>query len=286
MGFAGLQLGKRFSIPTVSSYTTNFTQYAAYYKADFLKQPVWEYLKWFHNENEITLCPSNEARNFILKNGIKNTAIFSRGIDLGQFHPSNRSDRFKREYDLQETFTFLYVGRVSPEKDLDLLNLSYRAMKGRYGDSISLVITGDGPYLEKYRGLFPKDVVFTGFKTGKDIAEIYASADAFVCTSSTETFGNVILEAMASGLPVIGADAGGIKEIIQHGENGLKFTARDYESLELAMEMIFLDESLRSALIAGSIETVERRSWTHVFSELSKVYESVKHEKIKQAISA
>jgi len=112
---------------------------------------------------------------------------------------------------------FLYVGRVSIEKDLDILSESYKVIHEKYGDKVALVITGNGPYLEKCKEIFPKNTTFTGFKKAEKLAQIYAFCDVFVCPSSTETFGNVVLEAMASGIPVIGADAGGVGEIIYQG---------------------------------------------------------------------
>ncbi|MDF2653818.1 MAG: glycosyltransferase family 1 protein [Bacillota bacterium] len=275
MGLTGMRYGLKNNIPTISNYTTNFSQYTDYYGLDFLKQGIWDYMKWFHNQNCLTLCPSAEARKLLEQNDICKTAIFSRGIDSSTFHPSKRNSALRSTLGTGEKTVFLYVGRVSYEKDLDLLIDSYSHMKEKYGSKAVLMITGDGPYLQKLRQLLPGDTVFTGFKTGNELAELYASADIFVCPSSTETFGNVILEAMASGLAVIGADAGGVKEIITHGKNGLKFTARNREELIFCMSELMENIDLRRRLAQGGISHAASQSWKMIIGGLMRIYEKV-----------
>jgi len=275
MGITGLRYGKKYGIPTISNYSTNFSQYTDYYKLDFLKQGIWDYMKWFHNQSNITLCPSNEARNLLLQHGISNTAIFSRGIDSQKFHPIKRSDRLRKKLGIGNKTAFLYVGRVSFEKDLDILCESYKKIRAQYRDGIALIITGEGPYLDRCKDMFPDDVIFTGFKKGNELAELYASSDIFVCPSSTETFGNVVLEAMASGLPVIGADAGGVREIISHRKNGLKFEARNSKDLEQRMIEAIDDGKLRNFLKWNGLEFARNRTWEKIIGGLIDVYVEV-----------
>jgi len=181
---------------------------------------------------------------------------------------------------------FLYVGRVSPEKDLDILIDAYRQVYNKYRDKIVLIITGEGPYLDKCKNNFPKDTIFTGFKKGKELAQIYASSDIFVFPSSTETFGNVVLEAMASGIPVIGADAGGVKNIIDHRINGLKFKARNVNELIGLMVELIEDENLRNTLRTNARDTGLKRSWNKVFSRLMDTYNDILLNKKNGVISA
>lgn len=284
MGVTGLHYGKKYNIPTISNYSTNFSQYTDYYKLDFLKQGIWDYLKWFHNQNNITLCPSCESQKLLDQHGISNTAIFSRGIDSQKFNPSYRSDSLRKRLGVGNKTAFLYVGRVSFEKDMDVLCESYKNLKNKYGSGISLIITGEGPYLDKCRAIFPPDTIFTGFKRGMELSELYASADIFVCPSSTETFGNVALEAMASGLPVIGADAGGLKEIITHRKNGLKFRARNADELAACMTELVEDAELRSRLKANGISFGKDRSWDRIIDGLIDIYNGVRAQ--RSAISA
>ncbi|HWQ78616.1 MAG TPA: glycosyltransferase family 1 protein [Anaerovoracaceae bacterium] len=279
MGLTGLHFGKKNHIPTVSNYSTNFSQYTDYYKLDFLKQGIWDYLRWFHNQNGITLCPSSESRKLLKQNDIGNTAIFSRGIDSVKFNPSLRSESLRKKLGIENKTAFLYVGRVSFEKDLDILSESYKRIKGKYGGRVAMIITGEGPYLDKCRAAFPADTIFTGFKRGTELSELYASSDIFVCPSSTETFGNVILEAMASGLPVIGADAGGLKEIITHKKNGLKFGIRDAEELTELMTELLENPGLRDRLKENGISFAAGRSWDRIIGSLVGIYSEVLAEK-------
>ena len=281
MGITGLHFAKKMGIPSISSYTTNFSQYTDYYKLDFLKQGIWDYLKWFHNQNIITLCPSNESKMLLKQHNINNTVIFSRGIDSQKFHPSFRNKSLRKQYNLDQRIAFLYVGRVSYEKDLDVLSESYRIIKNKYGEKTLLIITGEGPYLEKCRSMFPTDTIFTGFKRGAELSELYASSDVFVCPSSTETFGNVILEAMASGLPVIGADAGGLKEIICHKKNGLKFQPRNAAELASCMEELINDETLRNDLQTNGLDFSQKKTWGKIIGGLVDIYHEIAAEQLR-----
>lgn len=286
MGIAGLNYGKRHGIPTISNYTTNFSQYTDYYKLNFLKQPIWNYMKWFHTQNDITLCPSNAARQLLHRQGIHNTEIFSRGIDFKSFHPRNRNNQLRVELGISDKITFLYVGRVSCEKDLDILSNSYQAIQQIYKDRVAMVITGDGPYLEKCKQMFPDDTIFTGFKKGKELSELYACCDIFVCPSSTETFGNVVLEAMASGLPVIGADAGGVGEIIQHNVTGLKFAERDADNLTKCMAELADDIDLRDYIKTNGREYSMNLSWDKIFDGLVTIYHEILTKKGRRSLGA
>lgn len=279
MGITGLYYGKKNNIPTISNYSTNFSQYTDYYGLDFLKQTIWDYMKWFHNQNNITLCPSNEAQKTLEQHGIGNTAIFSRGIDSHSFNRAYRSDALRRKLGIENKLAFLYVGRVSFEKDLDVLRESYRVIKEEYEDRVALIITGDGPYLDKCRDMFPVDTVFTGFKRGMELSELYASCDIFVCPSSTETFGNVVLEAMASGLAVIGADAGGVGEIIGHRYNGLLFRAKDAGDLYVCMKELIENKLLAEYVKANGVNYGKNRSWERIIGGLVDIYRTVSGER-------
>ncbi|HWT76517.1 MAG TPA: glycosyltransferase family 1 protein [Mobilitalea sp.] len=286
MGLAGLNYGKKHGIPTISNYTTNFSIYADYYNIQFLKQPLWNYFRWFHTQNDITLCPSVAAQKLLLSNGIPNTRLFSRGIDFKSFHPMHRNNELRKQLGITGKTAFLYVGRVSAEKDLDILCKAYQSIHSKYRDQAVMIITGDGPYLEQCRSALPPDTIFTGYLRGKDLSEIYASCDIFVCPSSSETFGNVILEAMASGIPVIGADAGGVGEVIRHGETGLKFSPRDSRDLEKCMSVLLEDYIMRVYLSENGREFSLNRSWDKIFDSLMDIYHEVLDKKGVSTISA
>lgn len=275
MGLAGLTYGKKLGIPTISNYTTNFAQYLKYYNLEIFQNTSWNYMRWFHNQNEITLCPSMETRELLNSQGIPNTGIFSRGVDCENFNEKLRSIKLRNELGINDKIVLLYVGRVAMEKDIDVLLEGYRKISNKYKDKVSLIITGNGPELTRYKNSFPKGTIFTGYKKGRELAEIYASSDIFVFPSPTETFGNVVLEAMASGLPVIAANAGGVKDTVKNRVNGLLFNPGDANQLtNLVIEMIE-DENLKNSLKANAKKTVSERSWTSIFDGLVETYEEV-----------
>lgn len=275
MGTTGLGYGRAHGVPSISNYTTNFSQYADYYKLYLLKPTIWNWMRWFHNQSDLTLCPSRSAQKILESHGITNTGIFSRGIDSKRFHPLLRRTAFRDHFGITGKTAFLYVGRISVEKDLDTLGEAYRIIKQKYGNNVALVITGDGPHMEKCRRAFPDDTVFTGLRTGPELSELYASCDIFVCPSSTETFGNVVLEAMASGLPVIGSNAGGVGELIENGVNGLLFSPGSPASLSRNMEKLMQNPSLAAFLKANGHTFAKNRSWDYIVDGLIGTYHTV-----------
>jgi glycosyltransferase involved in cell wall biosynthesis len=151
MGIVGLIYGKKFKIPTVSNYTTNFAQYLKYYNLDIFNNTSWNYMRWFHNQNEMTLCPSMETKELLRSNGIQNTGIFSRGVDFENFNEKLRSVKLRKQLGIDDKIVLLYVGRVALEKDIHVLKESYIRILNQYKDRVSLIITGNGPELERYK---------------------------------------------------------------------------------------------------------------------------------------
>ena len=168
MGVMGLMYGRKYGIPTISNYTTNLSQYLKYYNLDFLEKHMWNYMRWFHNQNDLTLCPSIETRNFLKSHGIQNIDIFSRGVDAESFSPELRNINLRKHLGVNDKIALLYVGRVALEKDIDILLESYKKVLNKHGDKITLIITGDGPELQNCKRDFPKGTIFTGYKKGKE----------------------------------------------------------------------------------------------------------------------
>lgn len=275
MGLTGMYLAQKFSIPVISNYSTNISQYTGYYKIPFLKQAVWDFMRKFHSKAEVTLCPSNEARSLLEQQGFKNTAVFSRGIDPNLFSPEYRNSELRKQWRAHGKTVLLYVGRVSPEKDLDILIESYNSVYKDFKKQIILVITGDGPLIKKCKNLLPSDTIFTGFKKGAALSQIYASSDIFICPSSTETFGNVVLEAMASGCAVIGCNAGGIGGIIKNRYNGIKFRIRDSKDLAKTIIEMLENKEFSLRLAENGRVSVLNYSWKKVFENLVLICRNV-----------
>jgi glycosyltransferase involved in cell wall biosynthesis len=174
----------------------------------------------------------------------------------------------------EESMLMLYVGRISAEKEIDVLFNAIEILSNQ-NLSVKLAVVGDGPYRQELESRGFSNVTFLGYKTGKELQRIYASSDIFVFPSSSETYGNVILEAMASGLPVVAPYAGGIKENLIHEQNGLAFKTGDAADMAQKIKMVLKDQNLRDRLAVNARKSIERKTWDSIFSELFNCYAAV-----------
>ncbi|SMC37716.1 glycosyltransferase family 4 protein [Papillibacter cinnamivorans] len=275
VGMSGLQAARSLGIPVVMSYHTNFDRYFAFYYARLLDLPYWTYMKWFHSFAAVNLCPSKSTLGELRGRGMGSLDVWSRGVDLLRFSPRLRSGGVRDSLGGRDKFIFLYVGRIAREKGLDVLARALREVHARMGERARFVFTGDGPYLREMTAMDLPNTVFTGFKQGAELAEIYASADAFVFPSGTETLGNVLLEAMASGLPSVCADSGGVTDFAFHMENAYVAGYESASSLARGMLELASNPLLRRRLGEGGLETARSRSWTGVFDSLMLQYRAV-----------
>ena len=224
LGATGLATARLLNKPLISSYHTNLAAYCDHFGFSLLSKPMWLYNRLMHSSCAMTFCPSLSTAAMLRMQGFANLRIWPRGVDATLFRPERRSQQLRRrwlgESELSANKTvLLYVGRVSWEKNLHLLVQAYRSMDHRH---CHLVIVGDGPaYGELQQELVGLPVTFTGYLSGGELATTYASADIFAFPSRTETFGQVVLEAMASGLPVVGLLSEGVCDLVEHGHTGL-----------------------------------------------------------------
>ena len=274
IGLCGLKMAAKTGIPPVASFHTDFPGYLNYYGFGMLEKLSWQFLRWFHNRCAANFTPSKETQKLLKINGIKNVGIWGKGVDADLFNPARHSIKTKTMYVPVDKFSFLYVGRLAPEKSLDVLFKAYRLVKKSHPEA-HLVITGDGPIYGKLVREAPPEVTFTGYKSGLALAEVYASCDAFVFPSSTETYGLVILEALASGLPVLAAYAGGVKENLMHTYNGLACLPGDPEDLAAKMEMLLADRKMHATMARNARQFAEQKSWDSVFEGLLRDYEHI-----------
>jgi glycosyltransferase involved in cell wall biosynthesis len=231
-------------------------------------------MQWFYGQLDIVFVNSEEYRQSWIKRGFDplKLKIFPRGLDTEQFHPRRRDPGFFEKFcGGNGEVRLLYVGRVSKEKDLDLLAEAYRRLRSE-NLPIQLIVVGQGPYSEAFAESLP-EACFTGYLTGDDLAAAYASADIFVFPSTTDTFGNVIIEAQASGIPVVVSDSGGPKELVQNNENGLITRSHDVDDLTDALRRLIVDQGLRERLRANARESVADRSWPSAFAKFWRATE-------------
>jgi glycosyltransferase involved in cell wall biosynthesis len=276
VGLAALGISRILQIPIHGTYHTAFPQYVGSLTGDpGLEDMTRRYMSWFYKQMDTVYAPSLAIARELEALGVAPGAIrvYPRGVDTARFDPAKRNG-FYRPWADADTVKLLYVGRVSREKDLDILAEAYRLMQGAQGgQDIRLVIVGDGPYrTEMERELRGLPAIFTGMLHGEDLAAAYASADLFVFPSTTDTFGNVVLEAQASGLAVIVSDAGGPMENIEDGTTGVVVPGRDAPALARAMTGLCADRARLKAMGHSARAFAEQRSFDSAFLAMWDMY--------------
>ena len=236
---------------------------------------MWKYVLWYYAQLDWIYVPSRSTGEELALKGLRpeRLRLFPRGIDIQRFHPSHRDPAFMEAYAERKSLKLLYVGRISKEKNLPLLVEVFKALC-RDMKNLSLIVVGDGPYLETMKEeLKETPCVFTGYLKGEPLEKIYASSDLFVLPSTTDTFGNVVLEAQASGVPVVVTDKGGPQENIIPGKTGLIVPADDGPAMLEAVRLL-LKEPFRLTVMGKAARTyMEGRSFEKAFNETWNMYD-------------
>jgi glycosyltransferase involved in cell wall biosynthesis len=269
LGHAALSAARALAIPTLTGFHTQFHQYSSHYGLGLLKRPIIDALRRFHNRSDTTLIPSSALAEELTALGFRNLHLLGRGVDTELFDPRRRSEDLRRSWGCGPTGpAVLYVGRLAAEKNLELILRAFRDISVDIPDA-RLVLVGDGPERAPLQQTRP-DVVLTGAKVGTELAEHYASGDLFLFPSLTETFGNVVLEAMASGLPVIAFDYAAAHSCIHNQKNGIRVPTGNAEAfIDAAVTAIQDAEGLR-VMSQGARATAERMSWERVVCDLEQ----------------
>ncbi len=275
IGHFGLRYAREYQIPVVMSYHTNFDRYLKFYDLEFLEHMLWGYLKWFYEKADIVLCPSNDTMLDLADRGFNKLGIWSRGIDADKFSPKHKNPKLRATLGNEGELLFLYVGRIAAEKNLDTLLESIELVNMTHSGKAKFIFTGDGPYMETLKSKNIPNIIMTGQKKGRELSEIYASCDAFVFPSGTETFGNVLLEAMASGLPSLCVNSGGVLDFAKDNVNSLICRCRDKTSIAEGIIKLIENEALRKKLAGGGLLTANAKSWNLVFGGLIQNYINV-----------
>jgi glycosyltransferase involved in cell wall biosynthesis len=274
LGWAALRAAKRLKLPVVSSYHTNFPYYLRTYKASALEPLCWRYLRWFHNNTLATFCPSESTRQLVETKGFKNVGIWSRGVDSNTFSPSKRESELRRRYNIKpDDVVMVYAGRIANEKNLEMLIAAWKMIDNH--PNAHLLFIGDGPLRSKLEAMQTARTIFVGYRYGEELSSLYASSDLFVFPSLSETFGNVVLEAMASGLPVVAYAVQGPRDIVQHKSNGLLVDQVAAEPFSRAMRMLLADNELRWQMGRHAREYAETRTWGKIMGGMRERYLSL-----------
>jgi glycosyltransferase involved in cell wall biosynthesis len=233
LGLTALGAGRRLGIPACTGFHTRFDDFAHHYGLGFLTPIVFAYLRRFHNRASATLVPTEELAAFLRTNGFRNVRLLRRGVDTALFHPDRRDHDLRRQWGLAPgDLAVLHVGRIAPEKNLDLAIEAFRAIAQRQPRA-RFVIVGDGPACVALAERHP-DILFTGIRRADDLARHYASGDLFLFPSLTETFGNVTMESLASGIPVVAFDYGAAHEHVRDPLAGTRVAMGDREGFVAA----------------------------------------------------
>lgn len=279
LGLSGVYFAKKLNIPLVGSYHTDFDQYLNYYDLPFLSKFLWKYMNWFHHSFIKLFVPSKETFYQLRKQGFTNLEIWPRGVDCKVFHPFYDKKAVREKYGLSKKYLLTYVGRLAPEKDLNTLLAVSTSLPAQLNENIEWLVIGDGPLREELQKKAPVNMRFTGYLNGEHLAEIYAASDLFVFPSQTETFGNVVLEALASGTPVIGANAGGVKNLVKSGVTGFLCTPGHIEEFALSIQKLLRHDSLRIQMGWEGRNFALFQNWDKIFGNLLKHYSSVIDER-------
>lgn len=287
IGFIGAQYAKIYDIPLVCSYHTDFPSYLKFYRLTFLEEMIWKFFKWFHSYSNLNLVPSTETAQQLKQKGINDIQIWSRGIDCNDFSPVKRNEEVRKQYGIEDEFVLLYVGRLAVEKELDVL---LKAVQILYTNKMNfkILFVGEGPLSEELKASQIPNIIYTGYKQKEELQQIYAASDLFVFPSRYETYGNAVLEAMASGLPVIAPFSGGIKENLINGYNGLIFEAGNWIDFAEKIQQLYQEPTLIKEMRIHAREHALRRNWKDVFAKLFTDYQKVidDHQYQKQGLSA
>ncbi len=270
LGWSAMSAARKLGIPIATDFHTNFHNYSQHYGVGWLNKPIAAYLRHFHNKTGCTMVPTAELQQELIRSGYKNVEVVSRGVDTELFHPRKRSTELRKQWGADiDTPVVMLVSRLAAEKNLQVVINAFEQMQVVAGDA-KLVMVGDGPARATLQKQYPH-VIFAGMRTGEDLAAHYASGDVFLYSSLTETYGNVTVEAMASGLAVVAYDYAAARQHIRHDVNGLLAPFDDTaEFFKQAVALIQIPDRIHRLRYRARL-TVEQLTWTNIMGQLESV---------------
>jgi glycosyltransferase involved in cell wall biosynthesis len=274
LGWAAVHVARRLRVPVLSGFHTDFPRYARHYGAAWLGRGVRRYLRWLHNRTQATVVPSVDLLRQLPSEGYTNVTLLGRGVDSRLFDPAHRQAWLRAEWGASASgLVALYVGRIAREKNVELAIAAFRALRAA-GHVERLVVVGSGPLREALQSTSP-DVVFCGVQTGPALAAHYASADVFLFPSETETFGNVVLEAMASGLAVVAYDYAAARAHLRSGLTGVPVPYGDRDAFVDAAHALTRDPKSVGRLRSNARTHAVLCDWDAIVDRLETLLASV-----------
>jgi glycosyltransferase involved in cell wall biosynthesis len=270
LGWSALQAAKVLKLPVTSDFRTNFQSYSKHYGIGWLRKPIVAYLRKFHNATACTMVPTRELKKTLGENGFANLKVVSRGVDTQLFNVSKRDQNLRTTWGANDqTKVLISVGRMAPEKNLEQVLKVFDSLRFM-GNQVKLVMVGDGPLKEQFKQRYP-EIIFPGMLTQTDLANYYASSDLFVFPSLTETFGNVTLEALASGIPVLAFDCAAARDWVQRDVNGWLIPENKPEEFASKAVEIFKSETLLEAVTISTRKQIVHLDWDQIAEQVESV---------------
>jgi len=273
LGFGAVKYTKQFGVPVVATYHTHFPTYPRYYKLTKLEDLVWRITRSLYNNVDRTLVPTRPILSELAENNVQRLQYLPNGVDTGLFTPERRNNSWRAQFGGGSKPVVLFVSRLVWEKDLRVLASAYQQLKTKRND-FEMVIVGDGHARTEFEQMMP-GAHFLGYQTGVTLAESFASADIFVFPSTTETFGLVTLEAMASGLAPVAAKIGGATEIIEEDTSGLFAQPLDDADLAQKVEWLLVHPNARRTMGEQALRRAQEYRWESILNRLFTTYENV-----------
>jgi glycosyltransferase involved in cell wall biosynthesis len=271
LGWSALQAAKVLKLPVTSDFRTNFQSYSKHYGVGWLRKPIVAYLRKFHNATACTMVPTRELMRTLSQNGFANLKVVSRGVDTKLFNISKRDTSLRSSWGAtDDSKVLISVGRMAPEKNLDQVLKTYEALKST-GQAFKLVMVGDGPLKDQFQKRYP-EIIFPGMLTQSNLAAYYASSDLFIFPSQTETFGNVTLEALASGIPVLAFDCAAARDWVQTGVNGWLVAENNPEGFAAQAVTIFNSKYLLEKITQSTRQQVVHLDWDQIAEQVESVF--------------
>lgn len=283
LGWSAMRTARRLGIPVASGLHTRFDEYLPDYGAAWLQGTALRWMRRFHNQAEATLVPTRELQQFLLDNGFSRARLLARAVDGSQFDPNKRDAALRADWGIEgEGFAVIYVGRIAAEKNLGLAIKAFRRIQ-QQRPKARFVWVGDGPLREKLAEQNP-DFIFCGVQRGEALARHFASGDLFLFASRSETFGNVTLEAMASGVATVAFNYGAAREHLQSGHSGV--AVDNDENFIAAAVQLANDDEMRSTLGANASRAMQRLHPEHVVAEFEALLSELASRRRCHAIAA
>lgn len=276
LGIRAVRWARRHDIPVVASYHTHFASYLHYYKLGFIEGMLWRYGRWFYRHCKQIYVPSRSMGDVLREHGIgSELRLWERGVETQRYHPRLRDPDWRRQRGIgDDEVVVAFISRLVWEKGLDVYAEVIEGLADD-GRPVRALVVGDGPAQDDLRERLPESAVFTGFLEGEDLARAYASSDVFLFPSDTETFGNVTLEAMASGVPTVCADATGSNALVEHGVTGYLAPARQAADFLTLTRRLVDDPDLRRQFGEAARAAAEPYDWDVILGRLLGYYREV-----------